>query len=117
MIFSYKVIWRVKGPAPRNLGANTKVMKWLPQFDLLAHSKMKAFVSHCGMNGMYESATLGVPVLAMPLYGDQINNAQQLVHAGMAIKIPFRSKLGLAKNKLNADKIVEAIEQLIYDPR
>lgn len=112
-----KVIWRIAGPVPKNLGANTKTMKWLPQFDLLGHSQTRVFVSHCGMNGMNEGAFHGVPVLAMPLYGDQLNNAQQLVHAGMAIAIFRKRFLGFVSNPFNADDVVQAIEQLMHDPR
>ena len=81
------------------------LMKWMPQFELLGHPKTKVFVTHCGMNGMYEGAFHGVPMLAVPLLGDQLDNAQKIVSAGLAIR--------LSKDMLREDDIVEAVEQLI----
>lgn len=31
-----------------------QVSTWVPQNDVLAHSNTKAFLSHCGVNSMYE---------------------------------------------------------------
>ncbi len=33
--FPQRVIWRHTGDEPTNLGSNTKIVKWLPQNDLL----------------------------------------------------------------------------------
>ena len=34
--------------------ASTQVATWVPQNDVLAHPNTRAFLSHCGVNSMYE---------------------------------------------------------------
>ncbi|KAJ7325725.1 UDP-glucuronosyltransferase 1-1 [Desmophyllum pertusum] len=103
-----RVVWRLKGYIPSFLGANIKVVDWLPQNDLLAHKDIKAFVSHVGHNSLYESAYHGVPLVAFPLFADQHSNAKKVQHVG----------LGLAEDKSsNAQKLFETIERVISEPR
>lgn len=79
-----KVIWRFVGKPPSSLGNNTKLVKWLPQTDLLGHPKTRLFVAHGGTNGMYEAIYHGVPVLGLPLIFDQFDNLLRLKVRGAA---------------------------------
>jgi hypothetical protein len=45
--------------------------KWIPQQQVLQHAAMGTFVSHCGYNSTVESIAAGVPIIAVPLTGDQ----------------------------------------------
>ena len=51
-------------------------LSWAPQKDLLRSGKLKLFVSHCGNNGRLETVFYNVPVLCIPLFGDQPINAE-----------------------------------------
>lgn len=51
------------------------------------HPKVKLFISHGGLSGLYESIDAGIPVLGFPLFGDQPRNIDNLVEAGMAISM------------------------------
>jgi len=55
------------------------------------HPKVKLFISHGGISGVYESVDAGVPVLGFPLFGDQHRNINNLVNAGMAISMDLFS--------------------------
>jgi len=58
--------------------SNVLKMRWLPQASLLAHPKTRLFISHCGLNAVFEAAHYGVPVLAIPLSADQHNHAAKV---------------------------------------
>ncbi|XP_036450678.1 UDP-glucuronosyltransferase 1A5-like [Colossoma macropomum] len=79
-----KVIWRHLGPKPSTLGNNTLLVNWMPQNDLLGHSKIKAFVAHGGTNGVQEAIYHGVPVLGIPLIFDQFDNLVRIQTRGAA---------------------------------
>ncbi|XP_043105196.1 UDP-glucuronosyltransferase 1A1-like isoform X4 [Puntigrus tetrazona] len=79
-----RVLWRYTGPVPENAPKNVKLMKWLPQNDLLGHPKVKAFITHGGSHGIYEGICNGVPMVMLPLFGDQGDNVQRLVSRGVA---------------------------------
>ena len=64
---------------------------------------------HCGMNGVWEAVYHGVPVVAVPLFGDQYDNAQRIVSRGMGVKVDIST--------LTSDKLVDAIRTVIHDPR
>ena len=58
-----------------HLTAKVKLMAWVPQNDVLGHPAVKAFLSHAGINSIYEAAYHAVPIVSVPLIGDQVNNA------------------------------------------
>uniref|UniRef100_A0A8C6SWV7 glucuronosyltransferase n=1 Tax=Neogobius melanostomus TaxID=47308 RepID=A0A8C6SWV7_9GOBI len=91
-----KVIWRYTGPVPENVPENVKLMKWVPQNDLLgSHPGVRAFITHAGSHGLFEGLCHAVPMLMFPLYGDQSDNAQK-----------FASREGL----------VEGLKEVINNP-
>ncbi|XP_032821755.2 UDP-glucuronosyltransferase 1A5-like [Petromyzon marinus] len=86
-----KVIWRYEGPTLENLSNNTKVMSWLPQRDLLAHAKTRVFVTHGGSHGIFEAICYGVPMLGLPLFGDQFENLARMQSKGAALVLNIHS--------------------------
>ncbi|XP_072014709.1 UDP-glucuronosyltransferase 2A1-like isoform X1 [Amphiura filiformis] len=103
-----KVIWKLNGKPSSTLTANVKVVDWIPQNDLLAHPQIKVFVYHCGLNGIWEAVYHGVPMVAIPLFGDQFDNAQRLVSRGMGVKVDIAT--------LTSDELAEAIRTVINNP-
>ncbi|KAL2923536.1 Zeatin O-glucosyltransferase [Bienertia sinuspersici] len=51
------------------------VKEWVPQLEILAHSSVGGFMSHCGWNSCMESISMGVPMAAWPMHSDQPRNA------------------------------------------
>ncbi|NWI26924.1 UD11 glucuronosyltransferase, partial [Sula dactylatra] len=81
------VLWRYTGEVPRNLPKNVKLVKWLPQNDLLAHPKTRAFITHGGSHGVYEGICNAVPMVLMPLFGDQMDNAKRVESRGAGLTL------------------------------
>ncbi|KAK0426609.1 hypothetical protein QR680_009803 [Steinernema hermaphroditum] len=63
---------------------NVVTHKWVPQNDLLAHPNLKLFVTHSGMASVLESTHRGVPMLCIPIFGDQFRNSQMAKRFGVA---------------------------------
>ncbi|XP_019619695.1 PREDICTED: UDP-glucuronosyltransferase 2C1-like [Branchiostoma belcheri] len=104
-----KVVWRYTGTPPPSLGPNTKTMEWVPQSDLLAHPKTRAFVSHCGFNGVAEAMYHGVPVVGMPLMSDAHDNIARIVARGMAVSLDIHT--------VTSEEVYQTITTVISDPR
>ncbi|PSR90220.1 UDP-glycosyltransferase, partial [Actinidia chinensis var. chinensis] len=47
------------------------LLEWAPQLEILSHKSTGAFLSHSGWNSVVESLINGLPVLALPMMGDQ----------------------------------------------
>ncbi|KAM8838773.1 UDP-glucuronosyltransferase 1A1-like [Synchiropus picturatus] len=103
-----KVIWRFTGTVPNKVPENVKIMKWVPQNDLLAHPGARAFLTHAGSHGLFEGICHGVPMVMLPLNADQPDNAQRLVSRGAGVVLDIFA--------LTPDDLVQGINQVINDP-
>ncbi|XP_010001156.1 PREDICTED: 2-hydroxyacylsphingosine 1-beta-galactosyltransferase [Chaetura pelagica] len=103
-----RVIWRFSGNKPRNLGNNTKLIEWLPQNDLLGHSNIKAFLSHGGLNSIFETMYHGVPVVGIPLFGDHYDTMTRVQAKGMGILLNWKT--------VTQTELYEALVKVINDP-
>jgi len=63
----------------------------LPQLDVL--SKCHGFISHGGANSMHEALGFGVPMVVVPVFGDQPINADTVARlgAGFSFRRPFET--------------------------
>lgn len=68
------VLWKWEEDDLPNKPDNVIIKKWMPQKDILSHPNVKVFIAHGGLIGMQEAIYHGVPVLGVPIYGDQYNN-------------------------------------------
>jgi UDP:flavonoid glycosyltransferase YjiC (YdhE family) len=55
--------------------AAIKMIKWSPQQAVLNHPSTKLFLSHGGLDSVYEALDAGVPLIILPFFGDQPRNA------------------------------------------
>jgi glucuronosyltransferase len=88
---------------------NVMVVDWFPQIDLLGHNNTLLFISHCGMNGVSEAIYHRVPILGMPIFADQADNAIKLKDRGIG--------LVLDRHNIEADDVIYKIDQLINNPK
>ncbi|XP_051675718.2 UDP-glucuronosyltransferase 2B14 [Oryctolagus cuniculus] len=103
-----KVIWRFHGKKPENLGPNTQIYKWVPQNDVLGHPKTKAFVTHGGANGIYEAIHHGIPMVGLPLFGEQPDNVAYMTAKGAAIRLNWKT--------MSSADLLNALKTVIHDP-
>ncbi|NXC40087.1 UD11 glucuronosyltransferase, partial [Penelope pileata] len=103
------VLWRYTGPVPPNMPKNVKLLKWLPQNDLLAHPKTRAFITHGGSHGVYEGICNAVPMLLMPLFGDQMDNAKRVESRGAGLTLNIL--------EMTSEDISSALRAIINDKK
>ncbi|KAH8263753.1 hypothetical protein KR044_013417, partial [Drosophila immigrans] len=104
-----RVIWKWDDQVPRPGNApNIYFHNWLPQDDILAHPNTKLFITHAGKGGVAEAQYHGVPMLALPVFGDQPGNAQQMVNAGFGISMDLL--------KLTEESLEKGIDEVINNP-
>ncbi|XP_014718061.3 UDP-glucuronosyltransferase 1-6-like isoform X5 [Equus asinus] len=101
------VLWRYTGTPPPNLSKNTILVKWLPQNDLLGHPKTRAFITHSGSHGVYEGICNGVPMVMMPLFGDQMDNAKRMETRGAGVSLNIL--------EMTSDDLANALKTVIND--
>jgi UDP:flavonoid glycosyltransferase YjiC (YdhE family) len=52
---------------------------------LLADPRTAAFISHVGLNSLNEAVYFGVPIVAVPFFGDQPMNAGMVLKRGNGV--------------------------------
>ncbi|KIH52097.1 hypothetical protein ANCDUO_17806 [Ancylostoma duodenale] len=109
VVFSFGSVTPSEKMPSSKLPPNVHVFKWLPQSDLLQNPKIKAFITHGGYNSVQESISAGVPLVAIPLFGDQPKNAL----------LAERHRFGVTihKSDLSADVIAKALDTILTDHR
>ncbi|XP_040822662.1 UDP-glucuronosyltransferase 2B14-like isoform X3 [Ochotona curzoniae] len=103
-----KVLWRFDGKKPETLGPNTQMYNWIPQNDLLGHPKTRAFVTHGGANGIYEAIHHGIPMVGIPLFGEQHDNIAYMTAKGAAVRLNWKT--------MSSEDLLNALRTVIHDP-
>lgn len=81
--------------------------KWVPQRAILSHASTVMYLTHCGGSSTMEAAWHGVPVLCMPVDGDQLGNGKRLAAAGVGVY--------LDKDTFSARELGQGIAALVRD--
>uniref|UniRef100_A0A0E0E0R4 Glycosyltransferase n=2 Tax=Oryza TaxID=4527 RepID=A0A0E0E0R4_9ORYZ len=87
---------------------------WVDQEEVLKHESVALFVSHCGWNSVTEAAASGVPVLALPRFGDQRVNSGVVARAGLGVWADTWSWEGEA-GVIGAEEISEKVKAAMAD--
>ncbi|XP_055537533.1 UDP-glycosyltransferase UGT4-like [Wyeomyia smithii] len=104
-----RVIWKWDTDQMPRKPANVLIGKWLPQDDILAHRNLKLFITHGGLGSITESMYHGVPIVGIPMFGDQDHNVAQVVEEGWGESVSF--------DNLTESALTGAIERVLGSER
>jgi MGT family glycosyltransferase len=85
--------------------ANVTVVERAPHRQVLRHAA--AVVTHAGHGTVIKSLAAGVPVVAIPLGRDQLDNAARVVHHGAGLRL---------RPKASAQAIAGAVKRVVEEP-
>ncbi|CAB0008817.1 unnamed protein product [Nesidiocoris tenuis] len=94
---------------PHVLEDKLQILAWVPQLGILAHKNTKLFITHGGLQGIMETVHSGVPIVAIPFFGDQPKNVKFLMGKGCGVQIDKRNITGAA--------LKWAIDEVISNPK
>ncbi|XP_038903197.1 UDP-glycosyltransferase 73C6-like [Benincasa hispida] len=91
------------------------VRGWAPQVLILSHPAVGGFVTHCGWNSTIEGISAGVPMVAWPLFADQIFNQKLIVGVlkiGVSVGVEKCSRWGV-EEEIGVQVKMEAIRDAV----
>ena len=106
----YSAVWSLKKKNRailNGLEVNDKkilLLDWAPQLAILRHRSIRMAILHGGMNGVQEALHSGVPIIVLPVFGDQPANADRIAHHGLGIR--------LDPDDLTSVQIIESIHKI-----
>lgn len=71
----------------RGPGGPLLVSTWVHTPAALAHPNVRAFLSHCGANGVAESVWVQTPMLGLPFFGDQPDNCHRVRDQNLGVEL------------------------------
>ncbi|XP_069690476.1 UDP-glycosyltransferase UGT5-like isoform X1 [Periplaneta americana] len=86
-----KVLWKWETESLPGQPDNVRLGQWLPQSDILAHPNVLLFVTHGGLLSSQEAITRGIPIVGIPIFGDQKHNVARAVSFGIGIRLDFNN--------------------------
>ena len=101
------------GPVPEN----TQVEVWVPQAEVLSDAAL--VVAHGGSGTTFGTLAAGVPLVIVPLFADQLVNAERAAEAGAAVVVePDRDAEGGmgTLGPQHVRRLRAAIETILADP-
>ncbi|TKR60366.1 hypothetical protein L596_027622 [Steinernema carpocapsae] len=81
----------------------------MTQRSVLEHPKTSGFISHCGQNSFLEAVHAGVPMVCIPMMGDQ--------HVQTTKVKNFKIGITASKDLLTAVGVAELVDSLLNDQK
>ncbi|RJQ68149.1 glycosyltransferase [Pseudonocardiaceae bacterium YIM PH 21723] len=77
---------RVRPAELGDIPPNVRLHEFAPQLEILPHAAV--FLSHCGMGGVQEALSFGVPMIGVPNTPEQRANADRIAELGLGLRLP-----------------------------
>ena len=74
-----------------------------------AHPSCKGFITHGGLLSIQEGVFHGIPLIVLPIFGDQDRNAARIVNTGCGVMLEI--------TKLTEEDLTGAIKSILQDER
>lgn len=103
------VLWKWEDDTIPNKPNNVKIEKWLPQQDILPHPNIKLFITHGGLLSTTEAIYHGVPVIGIPIFGDQQTNMGLAKEGGYGLSLQYQY--------LTEEKLSETINEMLTNSK
>jgi len=100
-----KVLWKWEDKDLPGKPDNVFISDWFPQDDILAHPNVKLFITHGGLLSTMEAIYHGVPIIGIPMFGDQPLNMGRAEQAGFGIKVDYEA--------LTTDSLTKALNEML----
>jgi len=104
-----RVVWKNEIFSMPNKSENIYVIEKSPQRHILAHPKVRLFITNGGLLSVMEAVDSGVPMLGLPIFFDQFGNLRWGQTAGMAEVLDI--------NNLKEETLTNTIRELIDNPK
>ena len=100
-VFKYDIV-------EAKINGNIMTMPWVPQNDILGHPHTKLFISHCGHNAQVEALYHAVPIICLPIFGDQHYNALRIQQKGYGLYVNIA--------EFTAETLTTAVDEILTNP-
>ena len=101
----YDVMWKYEKEEMKGKPDNVFAYPWFPQADLLAHERVKLFITQGGLKSTEESIDRGVPLIVIPFAFDQSANALRVQKLGIGVPLDIST--------INKEKLKATIEEVM----
>ncbi|XP_023532234.1 UDP-glycosyltransferase 87A2-like [Cucurbita pepo subsp. pepo] len=91
-------------------GETGMVVEWCDQLKVLCHNAVGGFWTHGGWNSTLEGVFAGVPMLAWPIFWDQIPNSKKIVEDW---KVGVRFQAVGGRNLVGREEIAETVKRFM----
>ncbi|XP_031829088.2 UDP-glucosyltransferase 2 [Nomia melanderi] len=90
------------------LPKNVMIQPWFSQISVFKHKNLKAFITHGGLMSFQEALYFGIPVVGIPIFGDQSNNMEKAARKNIGVT------LGSPEN-VTVETLSHALNKVLYD--
>lgn len=76
---------------------------------MIANPGARAFITHAGSHGLFEGLCHAVPMVMVPIAGDQPDNAQKMASKGAGVVLDLGT--------ITTESLLQALHEVMGDPR